>query len=129
MDGQVMFPKRLTRYVNETGVRALDRLADQFEAAAGDTTKYTAALQTLSANWKGMSAADKEKFVSGVATYVIETIIASAALPTSIKLGKKVVRKSRKIIRKQSKKLRKASRRKTADAPVPQPKKRAVKKK
>jgi hypothetical protein len=101
MDPKAVLPKRLVNYIHETGVRALDNLADN--ASGGQPGP----LQTLINDWKGMSKDDKEQFVDRVAEAVIAVIAASALLPAAAKLGKKAARSARKAIKRQKKVLKK----------------------
>jgi hypothetical protein len=125
-----LLPKLVANYIHDTGVRALDHLADHFEAPAPPATPEgenaaTApanAIQTLVEHWKGMTADDKELFVERVAASVMAVIVASATLPLGLKVGKKTMKVARKVIRKQVKKVRKA-------AQPPKPKKDDGKKK
>jgi len=101
MEPKAVLPKRLVNYIHETGVRALDNLSDR----AGDS----AAMQGLVNHWKGLSKEEKEHFVDGIATAVIEVIAATALLPIGRKLGKKVAKSARKAIKRQSKALKKVA--------------------
>ena len=131
MNGEVTFPKRLIRYVNETGVRALDRLAERAEAPS-DARKGTAhqvALAGLVDNWKAMSGEEKERFVGEVTTFVVDAIVASAVLPKSVRLSKKALKKTKKVIEKRMKSLRKASKPKARAKPAAAKKRAPTKKK
>ncbi|MEA2163356.1 MAG: hypothetical protein QOK37_1483 [Thermoanaerobaculia bacterium] len=109
-----LLPKRLSDYIQEMGVRALDHLAVHIDspspAAAPEGEPAPAgpasATQTLVDHWKEMSAADKEQFVARVSSSVVEVIIASATLPAGLK---KTVKKAEKVLRKRAKKVRKAA--------------------
>jgi hypothetical protein len=85
-----LLPKRVVRYIQETGVRALDALADRSTAAPA-------------AGARPVPTEDKEKFVERVAGSLVEVIAASAALP----LGLKAIKAAGKVIKKQRKRLRK----------------------
>ena len=99
-------PKKLAGYVHDTGVRALDHLADSVpqpeEGAEPD------ALQTLVVHWRAMTPEQKEGFVDRVSTAVGEVIAASALLPMGIKVGKKAVKSAKKVLKKSAKTLKKA---------------------
>lgn len=117
MDAEVIFPKRLTQYVNQMGVRALDRLAQGFQppvAPPEGEPAHQNAIASLVANWKAMSLEDKEQFVSRVAMAVVEVIAASSVLPSGLKLGRKVAKAGRKVIKKQAKRIRKATKKRQA---------------
>jgi hypothetical protein len=101
MDTHAVLPKRLVNYIHETGVRALDNLADHAEDSA--------AVQGLVNHWKGMSKDEKEQFVDRVATAVVEVIAATALLPVGAKLGKKMAKSARKAIKRQKKALKKVA--------------------
>lgn len=113
MDSERLLPKRVVAYIHDMGVRALDHLAENFQAPAaaaeGAAQAAPNAIQTLVDHWKSMSKDDKEQFVDGVAKSVVEVVAASAALPLGLKLGKKAVKATRKVIRKRTKKIRKAA--------------------
>ena len=112
LDTKDLLPKRVVDYIHDTGVRALDHLADNVKKSQpGAEGAAPNAIETLVGHWRSMSKADKEKFVDSVAASVIEVIAASAVLPVGIKLGKKVAKATKKIIKKRTKKLRKAARR------------------
>lgn len=100
MDSNAILPKRLVSYIHDTGVRALDNLAENAPAGEG-------ALQNLVQQWKGMSKQEKEQFVDGVASSVIEVIAASALLPLGAKLGRKAVKSAKKAIKRRKKALKK----------------------
>ncbi len=116
MKAQDLLPKRVTNYIREMGVRALDHLASHIEPPApavapeGEAapTESANATQTLVDQWKGMSTIDKEQFVERVSASVIEVIVASATLPLGLKVDKKTVKKAKKVIRKRVKRVRKA---------------------
>src|SRR4029077_14343922 len=101
MDPKAVLPKRLVNYIHETGVRALDNLADN--ASDGQPGP----LQSLINDWKGMSKEDKEHFVDRVAEAVIAVIAASALLAAAAKLSKKAAKSARKAIKRQKKALKK----------------------
>ncbi len=100
-------PKRLASYVHETGIRALDHLAETVtvpqEGAQPD------ALQTLVGYWRGMNDEQKEDFVETIAGAVGEVIAAAALLPVGIKAGKKAIKSARKALRKSAKSIRKTT--------------------
>ena len=110
-------PKRVSNYIQDIGVRALDHLADHIEVAtpaappAGDSasTAPPNAIQGLVQHWKTMAAADKEQFVERVGASVMEMIVASATVQRGLKAGKKTVKEAEKAIRKRVKKVRKAA--------------------
>jgi len=108
-----LLPKRVVRYIHETGVRSLDRLADSI----GDGGAQPDAVQTLVQHWRAMTAEDKERFVDRVSAAVVEVVAASAVLPV-----KNAVKAARKVIKKQRKKLKKALKTKKKAAPPPRPK-------
>jgi len=103
-----MLPKKLASYIHETGLRALDHLA-QSNAGAPESTAPEA-LQTLLGQWRSMSAEQKDDFVTKVAASVGEVIAASALLPIGIKVGKKAVKSAKKVLRKSAKTLKKNAR-------------------
>ena len=103
-----LLPKRVVRYIQETGVKALDALANRSTAAPAATSRPApAAVQKLAGAWKAMTTEDKEKFVERVAGSLFETIAASAALPLGRKVGLKAIKAAGKVIKKQRKRLRK----------------------
>ena len=116
MDPKAVLPKRLVNYIHETGVRALDNLADN--ASGGQPGP----LQTLINDWKGMSKDDKEHFVDRVAEAVVEVIAVSALLPIGAKLGKKAAKSARKAIKRRKKALKKTASVKTDKKKVKSPK-------
>lgn len=103
MEPKAVLPRRLVNYIHDTGVRALDNLAES-APQAGEPS----ALQTLINDWKSMSKDEKEQFVDRVAESVIEVIAASALLPVGKKLGKKAVKSARKAIKRRKKALKKS---------------------
>ena len=103
MEARSVLPKRLVSYIHDTGVRALDNLADSM---AGD---QPAALRTLVLQWKSMTQEEKEQFVDRVAVAVVNVIAASALVPIGKKLAKKAAKSARKTIKRQKKALKKAS--------------------
>lgn len=115
MDTEGSFPKRLTGYINETGVRALDRLAEQFKrpdasAPEGEQLpRHATVLQSVVEQWKTLPAAEKKRFMERVTASIVEVVLASAALPAGLKVGRKAVKAGKKIIKRQTKRLRKAS--------------------
>ncbi|HLJ74769.1 MAG TPA: hypothetical protein VKU62_09300 [Thermoanaerobaculia bacterium] len=102
MEANAVLPKRLVNYIHETGVRALDNLA---ETISGD---QPAALQSLVSNWKAMTTEEKEQFVDRVAIAVVNVIAASALVPVGRKLARRAAKSVRKTIKKQKKALKKA---------------------
>jgi hypothetical protein len=102
MDSKAVLPKRLVNYIHETGVRALDNLADSAPQGPGP-------LQTLVSDWKAMAKDEKEQFVDRVAESVIEVIALSALLPVGMKLGKKAAKSARKAIKRRKKALKKSA--------------------
>ena len=113
MDSERLLPKRVVAYIHDMGVRALDHLAENFQApaapAGGAAEAAPNAIQTLVDHWKSMSKDDKEQFVDGVAKSVVEVVAASAALPLGLKIGKKAIKATRKVIKKKTKKIRRAA--------------------
>ena len=103
MDAKAVLPKRLVNYIHETGVRALDNLADN---VASDQPQ---ALQTLVNQWKAMSQEEKEQFIDRVAVAVVNVIAASALVPVGRKLARKAAKSVRKTIKRQKKALKKAA--------------------
>jgi hypothetical protein len=107
-----LLPKRVSDYIQEMGVRALDHLAAHFDspppaaAPEGEPAPLgsASATQTLVDHWKGMSPSDKEQFVGRVSGSVVEVIVASATLPAGLK---KTVKRAKKVLRKRAKKVRK----------------------
>jgi hypothetical protein len=131
-----MLPKKLASYIHETGLRALDHLA-QSNAGAPESTAPEA-LQTLLGQWRSMTSEQKDDFVTKVAASVGEVIAASALLPIGIKVGKKAVKSAKKVLRKSAKTLKKNAKaakkiekaaKKNAKKTKPAPKKAATKKK
>ena len=103
-----LLPKRVVRYIQETGVRALDALADRSTTApAAGARAVPAAVQTMAGHWKAMPTEEKGKFVERVAGSLFEVIAASAALPLGRKVGLKAIKAAGKVIKKQRKRLRK----------------------
>ena len=98
-----LLPKKLASYIHETGLRALDHLAESPEPAAPD------ALQSLLAGWRTMTPEEKDAFVGRVAVSVGEVIAASALLPAGIKTGKKAVKSAKKVLKKSAKTLKKSA--------------------
>lgn len=96
-------PKKLASYIHDTGLRALDHLAESIPA---DGTAPEA-LQTLVGHWRAMAPEQKEDFVHRVALSVGEVIAASALLPLGVKVGKKAVRSAKKVLRKSAKTIKK----------------------
>ena len=119
MEPKELLPKRLVRYIHETGVRSLDHLAETVDGSASN------AVQTLVGHWRAMSTEEKESFVEKVATSVVEVVAASAALPLGLKLSKKAAKAAKKAIRKQTKKIRKAAQGRTKAKPKAKAKKTA----
>ena len=93
-------PKKLASYIHDTGLRALDHLAESAEEGPD-------ALQTLLGNWRSMTPEQKDAFVSRVSTAVGEVIAASALLPVGIKVGKKAVKSAKKVLKKSARALKK----------------------
>lgn len=99
--------KRVLQYVQENGVRALDALAARPAAASpGRARSVSAAVRTLASHWKGMTLADKERFVERVTASVVEVVAASASLPLGRKIGLKAIKAASKAIRKQRKRAK-----------------------
>jgi hypothetical protein len=98
-----LLPKRVVRYIHEMGVRSLDHLANNFDAAEESPVK------NLVNQWKTMSTPDKELFVERVGASVVEVVAASAVLPLGLKLGKKAAKAAKKVIKKRAKRIRKAA--------------------
>jgi hypothetical protein len=133
-----LLPKRVSDYIQEMGVRALDHLASHIDspppavAPEGEPAPIgpASATQTLVDHWKGMSPADKQQFVGRVSGSVVEVIVASATLPAGLK---KTVKKAKKVLRKRAKKVRKEAAKmesaKTKSAKAKTAKTKATKKK
>jgi hypothetical protein len=100
-----ILPKKLASYIHETGLRALDHLA-QSDAGAPESTAPDA-LQALLGQWRSMSAEQKDDFVTKVSASVGEVIAASALLPIGIKVGKKAMKSAKKVLKKSAKTLKK----------------------
>ena len=96
-------PKKLASYIHDTGLRALDHLAESAKEGSD-------ALQTLLGNWRSMTPEQKDAFVSRVSTAVGEVIAASALLPVGIKVGKKAVKSAKKVLKKSARALKKNTR-------------------
>src|ERR1041385_8646834 len=71
MDPKAVLPKRLVKYIHETGVRALDNLSENMGTSQSGEPS---AVQTLVNQWKSMSKDEKEQFVDRVAEAVVEVI-------------------------------------------------------
>lgn len=95
-------PKKLASYIHDTGLRALDHLA---ESTADEAAPE--ALQTLLGAWRSMAPEQKEDFVNRVALSVGEVIAASALLPLGVKVGKKAVKSAKKVLKKSAKTIKK----------------------
>jgi hypothetical protein len=131
VESQELLPKRVVDYIHEIGVRALDHLAEDFDAqpaaaggegvggapAAAAGTSAPTAVRELIDHWKSMSAAEKELFVERVASSVVEVVAASATLPLGLKLGKRAAKATKKVIKRETKKLRKAAKTAGDDKP------------
>ena len=102
-----VLPKRLVNYIHDVGVRSLDNLAATVTSDSPDSVR------TLTDHWKSMSTTDKEQFVDGVATSVVEVVAASALLPVGLKVGKKAAKSARKAIKRRRKALKKSAKRLT----------------
>ena len=98
-------PKKLASYIHETGLRALDHLAQS--NAVGPEGGAPDALKTLLGHWRMMSAEQKDEFVTKVSASVGEVIAASALLPIGIKVGKKAVKSAKKVLKKSANALKK----------------------
>jgi hypothetical protein len=111
-----LLPKKLASYIHETGLRALDHLAEN--VAQPEEGAEPDALQTLLGHWRAMTPEQKENFVTSVSTSVGEVIAASALLPIGIKVGKKAVKSAKKILKKSARTLKKNAKtaKKTAKA-------------
>ena len=123
MANKRVLPKRVLHYVHETGVRAIDALADRSSSTTpGGPKTVMAAMQTLASHWNGMTVADKEQFVERVTTSVVDVVAATATFPLGRKLGFKAFKVASKAIRKQRKRQKKekaaASRNAAASVPV-----------
>ena len=96
------------RTIHDTGVRALDALADRSAATppAGSRT-VSAAVHTLAGHWKEMAVEEKEKFVERVTASLVDVIAATASFPLGRKVGVKVLKAAGKAIRKQRKRMKK----------------------
>jgi hypothetical protein len=95
-------PKKLASYIHDTGLRALDHLA---ESTPDDAAPV--ALQTLLDHWRSMTPEEKADFVNRVALSVGEVIAASALLPMGVKVGKKAVKSAKKVLKKSAKTIKK----------------------
>ena len=104
MNAKQFLPKRVVTYIHDTGIRALDHVAEHYESSGAPD-----AVQTLVGQWKALSASEKEHFVDRVAASTVEVVAASAALPLGLKLGKKAARAAKRVIRKRTKKIRKSA--------------------
>lgn len=100
-----ILPKKLASYIHETGLRALDHLAQS--NAVGPEGGAPDALKTLLGHWRSMSAEQKDDFVTKVSASVGEVIAASALLPIGIKVGKKAVKSAKKVLKKSARALKK----------------------
>jgi hypothetical protein len=100
-----VLPKKLASYIHDTGLRALDHLAESVPAP--DEGAEPDALQSLLAHWRSMTPEQKEDFVHRVALSVGEVIAASALLPMGVKVGKKAVRSAKKVLKKSAKTIKK----------------------
>jgi hypothetical protein len=103
-------PKKLASYIHDTGLRALDHLAEsvaQPEEGAGAD-----ALQSLLAHWRSMTPEQKDDFVTRVALSIGEVIAASALLPMGVKVGKKAVKSAKKVLKKSAKTIKKGAKQK-----------------
>ncbi|HEX3581682.1 MAG TPA: hypothetical protein VH087_07945 [Thermoanaerobaculia bacterium] len=100
-----LLPKKLASYIHETGLRALDHLAEN--AGQPEDGAEPDALQTLLGHWRSMTPEQKESFVTRVSTSVGEVIAASALLPIGIKVGKKAVKSAKKVLKKSARTLKK----------------------
>jgi len=98
-------PKKLASYIHDTGLRALDHLADSVPAPEDGAEPD--ALQSLLGHWRSMTPQHKEDFVTRVAMSVGEVIAASALLPMGGKVGKKAVRSAKKVLKKSAKSIKK----------------------
>lgn len=126
-----LLPKKLVDYIHDMGVRALDHLAETYEAhapAAGAEAAPPSAVATLVDHWKSMPEDDKAQFIEKVGASVVEVVAASAALPLGLRVGKKVAKAAGKVIRKKTKKLRKAAKSAMASDAPKKAKKRPKKK-
>ena len=103
MDPKAVLPKRLVKYIHETGVRALDNLSENMGTSQSGEPS---AVQTLVNQWKSMSKDEKEQFVDRVAEAVVEVIASSALVPAGVKLGKKVLKSAKKAIKRRKKALK-----------------------
>ena len=98
-------PKKLASYIHDTGLRALDHLADSVPAPEDGAEPD--ALQSLLGHWRSMAPQQKEDFVTRVAMSVGEVIAASALLPMGVKVGKKAVKSAKKVLKKSAKSIKK----------------------
>jgi hypothetical protein len=120
-------PKKLASYIHDTGIRALDHLADG--AAPPAEGAEPDALQTLVAHWRAMSTEQKDAFVTRVSSSVGEVIAASALLPIGVKVGKKAVKSAKKVLKKSAKTLKKNKKAAKKNDKAPKKNDKAVKKK
>jgi hypothetical protein len=98
-EAESVLPRRVVKYIHETGIRALDHLAERLDRNRDETALEP--LDALVGQWRAMDEAGKEQLIDRVATSVIAVVAASAALPFGLKLEKKVVRSVRKVIKRQ----------------------------
>jgi hypothetical protein len=98
-------PKKLASYIHDTGVRALDHLAES--TPAPEEGAEPDALESLLGHWRAMSPEQKDDFVTRVALSIGEVIAASALLPMGVKVGKKAVKSAKKVLKKSAKTIKK----------------------
>jgi hypothetical protein len=122
-----LLPKKLASYIHDTGLRALDHLAESTAQPADGAEPD--ALQSLLAHWRSMSAEQKDAFVTRVSSSVGEVIAASALLPIGIKVGKKAVKSAKKVLKKSAKTLKKNKKAAKKNDKAPKTKDKPVKKK
>jgi hypothetical protein len=100
-------PRRLAGYVHDTGIRALDHLAET--VAPPEEGGEADALQTLVRQWRGMTEEQKDDFVGHVAGAVGEVIAASTLLPVGIEVGKRAVKSAKKVLKRGAKTLKRTA--------------------
>jgi hypothetical protein len=117
-------PKKLASYIHDTGLRALDHLAEITPPAAEGADPDV--LQILVGRWRALTPEQKDDFVTRVSGSVGEVIAASALLPMGVKLGKKAVKSAKKVLKRSAKRIKKNA--KAAKKKKPKVKAPAVKK-
>ena len=108
-------PKKLASYIHDTGLRALDHLAQT--TPAPEEGAEPDVLQLLVGRWRSLSPEQKDAFVTRVSASVGEIIAASALLPMGIKLGKKAVKSAKKVLKRSAKTIKKNAKTAKKDKP------------